>query len=125
MRTHPSVHPRDILASFPLVVAIFWVPILAIAVTGYAPVGGAVRTAVWTTGCLLMSAACFANAMRCGRLHCYLTGPFFLVGGLAAFFYGIGLLPLGTLGWGIIGYTLLAGVVLLTYLPEHFLGRYR
>lgn len=125
MQSYSSVHPRDILASFPLVATIFWLPILAIVVTGYVPVGGAVRTAVWTAGCLLMSGACFLNAMRCGRLHCYLTGPFFLVGGLASLFYGLGLLPLGTAGWGIIGYTLLAGVVLLTYLPEHFLGRYR
>jgi hypothetical protein len=125
MRANSSVHPRDILASFPLVVAVFWLPILAIAVTGYAPVSGAVRTAVWTAGCLLMSAACFANAMRCGRLHCYLTAPLFLAGALATLSYGLGILPLGKSGWGIIGYTLLAGVVLLTYLPEHFLGRYR
>ncbi|MBU6442850.1 MAG: hypothetical protein KGR48_02975 [Alphaproteobacteria bacterium] len=125
MRMTTPVHPRDMLAKFPLVVAIFWVPILAIAITGYVPVGGAVRTAVWTAGCLLMSTACFINAMRCGRLHCYLTGPLFLLGGLASLFYGLGLLPLGKPGWGIIGYTLLAGVVLLTYLPERFLGRYR
>jgi len=125
MRTYTTVHPRDIFASFPLVVAVFWVPILAIAITGYVPVGDAVRTAVWTTGCLLMSAGCFVNAMRCGRLHCYLTGPFFLAVALVTLGYGLGILPLGKSGWGIIGYTLLAGVVLLTYLPEHFLGRYR
>ena len=125
MRLNSTVHPRDIFASLPLAILIFWIPILAIAVTGYAHIGYMLRTAVWTGGCLIMSIGCIVNAMRCGRLHCYLTGPFFLAVALATLGYGLGILPLGKSGWGIIGYTLLAGVVLLTYLPEHFLGRYR
>lgn len=125
MRPNSIVHPRDILAKLPLTALIFWVPILAIAITGYAQVGDGVRTGVWTAGCLVMGAGCIVNAMRCGRLHCYLTGPFFLLGALVTLLYGLGVLPLGDNGWGIIGYTLLAGTVLLTYLPEYFLGRYR
>jgi hypothetical protein len=26
-----------------------------------------------------MGVACIVNALRCGRVHCYLTGPFFLL----------------------------------------------
>lgn len=125
MRLNSTVHPRDILAKLPLAVPIFWVPILAIAITGYAPAGDALRTGVWTAGCLVMGIGCIVNAMRSGRLHCYLTGPFFLLGAVVTLLYGLGILPLGENGWGIVGYTLLAGVVLLTYLPEYFLGRYR
>jgi hypothetical protein len=125
MRLNSTVHPRDLFANFGLVVLIFWLPILAIAVTGYIDVGTSVRTAVWTASCLIMAVASLLNAMRCGRLQCYLTGPFFLVGAIASLLHGLGIVPLGEMGWGIIGYTLLAGVVLLTYLPEHFLGRYR
>ena len=125
MRLNSTVHPRDLFANLVLVVLIFWLPILAIAVTGYVHVGNGVRTAVWTVSCLIMAVGCLVNAMRCGRLHCYWTGPFFLLGAIASLLYGLGILPLGESGWGIIGYTLLAGVVLLTYLPEHFLGRYR
>jgi len=125
MRLNTTVHPRDIFGNPPLVILIFWIPILSMAATGYAPVGDTTRTVVWTAGCLIMSAACLINAMRCGRLHCYWTGPFFLVGAMASLLYGLGILPLGHSGWGIIGYTLLAGIVLLTYVPEHFYGRYR
>jgi hypothetical protein len=125
MRSYSRIHPKDLFANLPLAVLIFWLPILAIAVTGYAEVGHGLRAAIWTGCCLEMAAACFLNAMRCGRLQCYYTGPFLLVGGLASLLYGVGLLPLGEYGWGIIGYTLLAGVVLLTWLPEYFLGRYR
>lgn len=125
MRLNTSTHPRDIFANPPLVILIFWIPILAIAATGYANVGDMVRMVVWTAGCLIMSVACIVNAMRCGRLHCYMTGPFFLLGAIASLLYGLGVLPIGESGWGIIGYTLLGGVILLTYLPEYFLGRYR
>lgn len=125
MRLNSTVHPRDLFASLPLAVLVFWIPILAIAVTGYIHIDYAIRTWVWTGACLIMSVGSLVNAMRCGRLHCYWTGPFFLLGAIASLLYGFGLLPLGESGWGIIGYTLLGGVVFLTYLPERFFGRYR
>lgn len=125
MRLNTTVHPRDLFANLPLAIAIFWFPILAIAITGYTHIDYQVRMIVWTAACLIMSVGCFVNAMRCGRLHCYWTGPFFLLGAIASLTYGLGILPLGESGWGIIGYSLLAGVVFLTYLPEYFLGRYR
>ena len=125
MRLNSRFHPRDLFANLPLAILIFWLPILAIAVTGYADVGSGVRMAVWSVGCLVMATGSFLNAMRCGRLQCYWTGPFLLLGALASLLYGLGLLPLGESGWGIIGYTLLAGIVLLTWLPEYFFGRYR
>jgi hypothetical protein len=125
MRLNSTVHPRDLFANLPVAIVVFWIPILAIAVTGYAHIDYAIRTWVWTVSCLVMSGGCLINAMRCGRLHCYWTGPFFLLGAIASLTYGLGLLPLGQSGWGIIGYTLLGGVVFLTFLPEYFMGRYR
>lgn len=125
MRLNSTVHPRDLFANLPVAIVVFWIPILAIAVTGYAHIDYAIRTWVWTVSCLVMSGGCLINAMRCGRLHCYWTGPFFLLGAIASLTYGLGLLPLGQSGWGIIGYTLLGGIVFLTFLPEYFMGRYR
>ena len=37
------------------------------------------RTFVWSTALMWMGLACVVNALRCGRIHCYLTGPFFLL----------------------------------------------
>jgi hypothetical protein len=34
---------------------------------------------VWPTLLTFMGVACLLNARRCGRIHCYFTGPFFLL----------------------------------------------
>jgi hypothetical protein len=70
MRLNSTIHPRDIFANLPVAIVVFWIPILAIAVTGYVPVGHAIRTWVWTGSCLIMAVGSIVNAMRCGRLHC-------------------------------------------------------
>ena len=57
------------------------------------------RTIVWTVAWTEMGVACLLNAFRCDRRHCYLTGPFFLIGGAASLLHGMGILPLGPSGW--------------------------
>lgn len=37
------------------------------------------RAVVWTAMLLWTGGACLANARRCGRTHCRITGPFFIV----------------------------------------------
>ena len=37
------------------------------------------RLWVWTPALLTAAAACVVNAARCDRLHCYFTGPLFLL----------------------------------------------
>ena len=39
---------------------------------------------LWIPAFLVMGAACLANAAQCGRLHCYITGPLFLVAAVYA-----------------------------------------
>jgi hypothetical protein len=41
------------------------------------------RAALWIPSFLVMGSACVFNARRCGRLHCHITGPLFLVAALA------------------------------------------
>ena len=72
-----------------------------------------------------MGASCLVNAFRCGRVHCYATGPFFLGMAIAALLYGLGVIPLGTNGWNLIGGAAVIGAVALIYVPEAFLGKYR
>jgi hypothetical protein len=54
-----------------------------------------------------MGAACIVNALRSGRVHCYITGPFFLVMALVTLFYGLGVVSLGRNGWNLIGLAIL------------------
>jgi hypothetical protein len=72
-----------------------------------------------------MGAACMVNAFRCGRVHCYLTGPFFLVMALVTLLYGLGGMPQVRDGWNLIGLTILVGAIILCWLPEMLLGKYR
>jgi hypothetical protein len=55
-------------------------PILAVVAAASWP---SVRGWLWIPAFLVMGIACLANAARCGRLHCYFTGPLFI---LAAFY---------------------------------------
>ena len=116
---------RDMLSSPWRALAVFWLPAVAIAVAGSSGLSSIWRTIVWTAALGTMGAACLANALRCGRVHCYITGPFFLVMAAVTLLYGLGVLPLGRNGWGLIGLTILAGGIVLCCLPEMLFGKYR
>ena len=80
---------------------------------------------VWPPAIALMGAACLLNARRCGRVHCYATGPFLLIVAALALLYGIGVLPLGPHGWSLLSEVLLVGALVLCCVPEWLFGRYR
>jgi hypothetical protein len=80
---------------------------------------------VWPVLLTFMGAACILNAGRCGRVHCYVTGPFFLLLAVLSLLYGVGVLPLGAHGWSTLSALLVIGSVVLICVPEWFVGRYR
>jgi hypothetical protein len=79
---------RDILSSRLRVFLLYWLPAIAIVVAGAHAISRGWRTVVWTVALGTMGVACIVNALRCGRVHCYLTGPFFLLMALIALSYG-------------------------------------
>jgi len=115
----------DILSSRWRVFLLYWLPAIAIVVVGAPAVSNGWRTVVWTFALASMGLACIVNALRCGRVHCYLTGPFFLLIALVALSYGLGILHLGGNGWNLLGMITPAGTIALWCLPEMFLGKYR
>ena len=80
---------------------------------------------IWPISLAWMGGACLLNARRCGRRHCYLTGPFFLVMAAVAGLYGSGVFDLGPDGWQHLGIFTVVGGLLLSYVPELIWGRYR
>jgi hypothetical protein len=116
---------RDILSSPWRALAVFWLPAIAIVVAGNSGFSGSARTIVWAVALSTMGITCVVNARRCGRVHCYITGPFFLVMAVVTLSYGLGIVPLGRNGWNLIGMTILIGAVALCCLPEMFFGKYR
>ena len=115
---------RDILADWRIPLLVYCLPIVAILATGGPQTAVVWRTVVWTGALVIMGSACLINAMRCGRIHCYFTGPFFLALALVVVLFGTGVLPLGVNGWRMIGLALLIGGVGLTFGPELLLGKY-
>jgi hypothetical protein len=101
------------------------VPVAALVLAGQLHVDATWLTVIWSASLLIMGSGCIANAARCGRTHCYLTGPFFVLMALATVLYGFGILPLGSNGWNLIGLTTLIGGAVLGCLPEMLYGKYR
>jgi len=120
-----TCNSHDMLSNPLLAFALFCLPTTAIVAAGYYRISSGWRTAVWATALSIMGIACLANALRCGRVHCYITGPFFLVMAVATLLHGLGILPLGRNGWNVIGLTIVVGAVALCCLPEMFFGKYR
>ena len=83
------------------------------------------RTAVWTAALVTMGTVCLFNALRCGRTHCYITGPFFLAMAGVSLLFGLGLVALGKNGWNLIGIWTVIGAIVLCCVPELLLGKYR
>ena len=71
---------------------------------------------------LVMGGACLVNAARCRRLHCYITGPYFLMLALGALL-AYGFAPNGE-SHSRLWLLLALGVTpLLIWLPERLAGR--
>jgi hypothetical protein len=83
-----------------------------------------IRTAVWAGSLIWMGVACIANAARCGRTHCYLTGPFFLAMAAVSVAHGTGVISVGSQGWLWIGVAIAVGTAVLWIVPERLFGRF-
>ena len=83
--------------------------------------GSSLKAGVWTTAFAQMGVACLVNASGCGRLHCYFTGPFYLLGAVASFLRGLDRLPVS---WPSLGTFMLVGWLILGRLPERVWGKY-
>ena len=83
------------------------------------------RTLIWSVSLPWMGVACIANATRCGRTHCYFTGPFFLIMAVAVVLHGSDILWLGANGWIWLGSTIVVGGYgALWLLPERIWGKF-
>ena len=120
-----AASPRVDLVSLRRTPYVIWgIPVVAIIASRLVGASPPVLTVVWTAALAVMGTACIANAMRCGRVHCWFTGPFFLLIAMATLLHGTGLLYLGPRGWDWLGNSLAVGGPLLYFVPERVLGRY-
>ena len=107
------------LASRPVAWLLWGLPATALLVG--ALVDGSTRTVVWTSAFVVAGSSCLENARRCGRWHCYLTGPLYLLGAVATLLLGFGMV---SIGWSWIPTVAISGTV-LAFIPEWVRGKYR
>jgi hypothetical protein len=79
------------------------------------------RVWLWTPAFLVMGVGCLSNAARCGRIHCYVTAPLFL---LAAVFVALSAFGVMVLHPGLF-LLVVFGVCCLACCAEIPLGKYR
>ncbi|HTQ62156.1 MAG TPA: hypothetical protein VMI32_18165 [Candidatus Solibacter sp.] len=109
---------NDLLRGWKWCLLLWCLPICAVIIGMSWPRG---RAWFWIPAFLVMGAACLANARRCGRLHCYLTGPLFL---LAAGYVAVAEVGLAPMRAGIL-VDVVSALAVLACLAEVPLGRYR
>ncbi len=97
----------------------FWYLPIALIVTGGFWHQGLVW--LWAPAFLIAGLGCVLNAAKCGRIHCYLTGPLYLLAAVFVILSGLGIVRLhpGLFLGVIVAVSCLAGCA------EVPLGRYR
>ena len=116
--------PRNDLLGSHWATWLLWIgPWVLIIVSGNA--ANTTHTIIWT-GCFAFSGtACLINARRCARLHCFYTGPLFLLAAVASLLYGLGIISLGPNGWNWILCVAITGTLLACCGLETLFGKYR
>ena len=111
-------HKVTDLACSRFAVLLWWIPVAALIIGANWPM---FQLLLWIPAFLVMGAACLANATQCGRVHCYVTGPLFLIAAVYVAFWGFHLVPMQpNIFLGCI-----VGAFLLARLAEIPLGKYK
>jgi hypothetical protein len=85
-----------------------------------AGLGSPWHAVLWTLSFGVMGTACVVNAVRCGRLHCVMTGPLFLAAAVASALREAGF---ASPSWTTLAVAVVAGV-LAAHVPEWVRGKY-
>lgn len=87
-----SANRNDLIAN-KAVWLLWYVPAAAVLVGSSWAQG---RIWLWIPSFLVMGGACLANASRCGRLHCYVTGPLYVLAAVYTALFALGVVRLNS-----------------------------
>lgn len=108
----------------PLGIVFWWGAPLALAIsTDFLSLSLSLTASIWAVAYAWMGTGCVLNALRCGRRHCFISGPVLWLGAIAVALAGAGVLSgRHTLSDAI---NITAAVAALSFLPEWVWGKYR
>ena len=115
---------RDWVRSRRGFVVAWGIPITIYISLGFLGLPAALTVALWGGALVWMGMSCVLNARRCGRLHCFFTGPYMLVLAGLVFIHGFGIVPLGERADVWLSYAFVIGVPVLWLVPEMIWGKY-
>lgn len=85
---------------------------------------GPARGMLWAAAFGVMGLRCLLNARDCGRVHCYSTGPWFLLGSAGSLLLGFGVFHIAGDAWSLLANLICWGALILFWGSERVLGRY-
>jgi hypothetical protein len=77
---------------------------------------------LWAGSLAWMGTGCVLNALRCARLHCFISGPALWLGAIASGLVGLGIISGRQMLADVVDVTFL--LVVLSYVPEWIRGKY-
>jgi len=121
--TDPAPQPKkDWVGDYKTYILFWGLPVIAM--IGAISVAHPAKTLIWIAALVWMGLACAYNARRCGRTHCYYTGPFFLIMTIPVALHGFQILWLGVEGWKWLGIVIGVGAAGLWCFTEKLWGKY-
>ncbi len=120
-RSAPEGPAGDITRGWGRLFLVYGVPWIAMQLVGNLSNSTLAVAGTWAAGFAVMGTACVVNALRCGRVHCWFSGPWFL---LAAAVTVLRYVEVVEIAWSTIVNAGLAGALLLFFVSENIWGKY-
>ena len=116
--TKMAQHDRDLTRRPQTFLAWWGAPIALGLGSNFFSLSTAGVAAVWSGALAWMGVGCAVNAVRCQRVHCYISAPALLLGAIAA-----GLIATGAIDLGVEGINIVIGAAaaatLASFIPEY------
>jgi hypothetical protein len=108
----------------PSAFVIWWgLPIVLGVCSGFLKLPPAQAALLWAALFAWMGTGCLLNALRCARLHCFISGPVLWLGAIASGLVGLGVISTRHVLADVIDVT--AVLVVLSCVPEWLRGKFR
>ena len=121
MKDRLAMKGTDVTRRWSRLLLVYGLPFVVMQLVGNLSNSALAVASTWAVGFAVMGTACLVNALRCGRVHCWFTGPWFL---LAAVLTVLRYLEVIRISWSTILNAGLLGALLLFFVSENIWGRY-